>query len=48
MWEEIMAIASSICLTEEEDEMVWQFHSSGIYLSHSLYRVINFRGVIPI
>jgi hypothetical protein len=31
MWEEIMAIASSICLTEEEDEMVWQFHSSGIY-----------------
>jgi hypothetical protein len=33
-------------LSGEEDEMVWRFHSSGIYSSHSLYRVINFRGVI--
>jgi hypothetical protein len=48
MWEELLSIASTICLTDKEDEMVWQFHSSGIYSSHSLYRVVNFRGVMPV
>jgi hypothetical protein len=47
MWEELVSIASSICLSDSEDEMVWQFHSSGLYSSHSLYKVINFRGVFP-
>jgi hypothetical protein len=28
--------------------MVWQYQSSGLYSSHSLYRLINFRGVTPI
>jgi hypothetical protein len=44
----MVSIASSICLNGEEDEMIWQFHSSGIYSSHSLYIVINFRGVTPV
>jgi hypothetical protein len=48
MWEELLSIASTICLTYDKDEMVWQFHSSGIYSSHSLYRVINFRGVMSV
>jgi hypothetical protein len=48
LWEEVMSIASSITQTSEEDEMIWQFSSTGLYSSHSLYRVINFRGVLPV
>jgi hypothetical protein len=48
MWEEILSIASTICLADREDEMVWQFQAFGIYSSHSLYRVVNFRGVMPV
>lgn len=32
-------------LNSEEDAMVWQFTSSGVYSSHKL---INFRGVQPV
>jgi hypothetical protein len=48
LWEEVLSIASSLVLSSEDDEPVWQFHSSGVYSSQSLYRVINFRGVIPV
>jgi hypothetical protein len=43
----VVSIASTVALNEDDDEMVWQFHSSGVYSSHSLYKVINFRGVAP-
>jgi hypothetical protein len=29
LWEEVVSIASTASLTEDDDEMVWQFHSSG-------------------
>lgn len=48
MWEEIVQLASTIVLTDEEDEMIWQFSSNGVYSSQSLYKVINFRGVVPV
>jgi hypothetical protein len=48
LWEEVVNIASSIELSGEEDELIWQFDSSGIYFSQSLYAVINFRGVTPV
>jgi hypothetical protein len=48
LWEEVVNIASSLDLSQEEDELVWQFNSSGVYSSQSLYAVINFRGVTPI
>jgi hypothetical protein len=44
LWEEVVAIASTINFTNEDDEPVWVFQSKGVYSSHSLYRVINFRG----
>jgi hypothetical protein len=47
-WKEVLSIASSIVLTDEEDEPACQFYSSRIYSSQSLYSVINFRGVIPV
>jgi hypothetical protein len=46
--EEIISIAKSLNLNDEEDELVWMHSSSGIYSSHSLYSVINFRGVTPV
>ena len=39
---------SSLLYSDEEDALVWQFTSNGIYSSQSLYRIINFRGIKPI
>jgi hypothetical protein len=36
---------ATIQFSDVEDEMLWQFNSSGIYSSQSLYKIINFRGV---
>jgi hypothetical protein len=48
MWEELVNLVSTVSMSENEDAMIWQFQSSGIYSSQSLYNVINFRGVIPV
>jgi hypothetical protein len=47
LWEEVVSLASTIVLSEDDDEMIWQFHTSGVYSSQSLYSVINFKGVTP-
>jgi uncharacterized protein (DUF2235 family) len=44
-WLELVELVSTVQLTDEEDEMVWQFTSKGIYSSQSLYKVISFRGI---
>jgi hypothetical protein len=43
-----VSLASTLELSEEEDELIWQFNSSDVYSSHSLYQLINFRGMRPI
>jgi hypothetical protein len=48
LWEVVVGIAAALVLSGEEDEMICQFHSSGLYSSHSLYSMINFRGVTPV
>jgi hypothetical protein len=48
LWLEIVQLASTISFTEDEDALVWQFNSNGIYSSQSLYRIINFRGILPV
>jgi hypothetical protein len=48
LWEEVLSIAASLELNNEDDEPVWQYNSSEVYSSQSLYRVINFRGVLPV
>jgi hypothetical protein len=45
MWKELVGLVFKIESIDEEDALVWQFQSSGIYSSQSLYVVINFRGV---
>jgi hypothetical protein len=48
LWEELVGLVSTIELTNEEDALVWQFNSVGVYSLQSLYAAINFRGVQPI
>jgi hypothetical protein len=45
VWLEVVALVSTINLTDDEDEMVWLFNSSIVYSSQSLYKIINFRGI---
>jgi hypothetical protein len=48
MWDEVISIASTLVLSNEEDELIWQHTSSGLYSSQSLYSIINFRGITPV
>jgi hypothetical protein len=43
--EEITQLASTINLSNEQDEMIWTSNTNGVYSSQSLYKIINFRGV---
>jgi hypothetical protein len=45
LWYELIQIASDIQFGDEEDAIIWQFHSSGKYSVKSLYVVINDRGI---
>ena len=47
-WLEVLELASTIVYSFDEDALIWQFSTNGIYNSQSLYKIINFRGVIPI
>jgi hypothetical protein len=44
LWYELVEIARGIQFTDEEDVMIWQFDSSGVFSVQSLYAVINDRG----
>ena len=45
-WLEVVQLASTITFSFEEDALIWCFASNGTYSSQSLYRIINFRGII--
>jgi len=47
-WLELKQLAETISFSNEEDSPVWMFSSKGIYSSQSLYRIINFRGFVPV
>jgi hypothetical protein len=47
LWCEVVQLASTIVFSEEEASLIWQFNSTAVCSSQSLYKVINFRGVIP-
>jgi hypothetical protein len=44
-WPEVVELVATVQLIDEENEMIWQFTSSGVYSSESLYKIINFRGI---
>jgi hypothetical protein len=45
IWEELVNLVGTIERSDGEDELIWQIQSNEVYSSHSLYSVINFRGV---
>jgi hypothetical protein len=47
-WLEIVQLASTISFSDEDDTLIWKFTSNGVCTSQSLYKIINFRGVIPV
>lgn len=47
LWYELHNLMDSISLTEEEDNILWNYTSTGKYSVQSLYAVVNHRGVIP-
>jgi hypothetical protein len=46
-WQELVSIANSIILTDEDDQLIWQYETNGIYSSKSMYAIVHFRGVKP-
>jgi len=48
LWLEVVQLASTISISDDEDSLIWQFTRDGLYSSQSLYRVINFRGIMPV
>ena len=47
LWLELCSLLESVSLSEEEDQILWHYTSSGKYSVQSLYAVINHRGVTP-
>lgn len=48
LWLEIVQLASTITFSNDEDALIWRFTSNGVYSSQSLYKIINFRGILPV
>ena len=48
LWWELVSLINGIVLSEEEDQIVWAYTSSGKYIVQSLYAVVNFRGITPV
>jgi hypothetical protein len=40
---ELLKIASSINLGDEDDAIIWQYNSLGVYSIRSLYAIVNNR-----
>jgi hypothetical protein len=48
MWDELVNLVTTIEMSNEEDALICQYQSNGVYSSQSLYSIINFRGVTPV
>jgi hypothetical protein len=45
MWDELVNLMTIVEMSEEDDALIWQFQSNGVYSSQSFYSVINFSGL---
>jgi hypothetical protein len=45
LWQELLQIASELSFSEDVDQLMWQFSSTGRYLVQTLYAIVNYRGV---
>jgi hypothetical protein len=47
-WLELIEIAKTISYFDENDQLIWQYETNGIYSSSSMYAIVKFRGIQPI
>jgi hypothetical protein len=47
-WLEIVQIAQTLNLNNEQDTLIWKFEANGMFSVKSMYVVVNFRGVAPV
>jgi hypothetical protein len=47
-WYEVIQIAQTLLLNEENDALIWMWEPNGVYSVKSMYAIINFRGIIPV
>ena len=45
MWWELVGLVEGTSLSEEDDQLLWSYTTSGKYLVQTLYAVINHRGM---
>jgi hypothetical protein len=45
LWWELENVICGVTLSEEDDQMIWSYSSSGKYSVQTLYAVVNFRGI---
>jgi hypothetical protein len=48
LWYEVLQIAQTIQITDDEDNLIWKLESNGFYSVKSMYAVVNFRGILPV
>lgn len=48
LWWELLSGMDGLLLSDEEDQIIWAYTSSGKYTVQSLYAIVNFRGVTPV
>lgn len=44
-WFDLVSILKLTKFRQEEDSLIWQYESKGVYSTKSLYAIVNFRGV---
>jgi hypothetical protein len=43
-WFEIVQIAQTLSLNDEQDTLIWKFEANGLFIVKSMYAIINFWG----
>jgi hypothetical protein len=46
--QELLVIVNTISFSEDEDQLIWQYETNGVYSSSSMYSLVNLRGVQPV
>ena len=47
-WFDLVNILKLTRFCQDEDSLIWQYESKGVYSTEFLYAIVNFRGVQPI
>jgi hypothetical protein len=47
-WYELEQIISSVVYNDDCDSLIWNYNTDGKYSSSSMYKIISFRGVVPL